>query len=77
MHSNGSSKLSIFSEEVMYKDIVLDVNDIKRVGEKLGNQVTLLEIENAQHDIFLSPKIVREKAFKQMFTWLNNMKLEK
>jgi len=77
MHSSGSSKISIFSEEAMYKDIILDINDIKRVGAKLGKQVTLLEIENAQHDIFLSPKIVREKAFKQMFNWLNNMKLEK
>jgi len=77
MHSSGSSKISIFSEEAMCKDIVLDVHDIKRVGAKLGKQVTLLEIENAQHDIFLSPKIVREKAFKQMFTWLNNLKLEK
>ena len=74
MHSSGASKISIFSEEAMRKDIVLDINDIKSVGAKLGKQVTLLEIENAQHDIFLSPKIVREKAFKQMFSWLNNLK---
>jgi len=73
MHSSGSSKLSTFSKEAMIKDIVLDINDIKRVGEKLGKQVTLLEIENAQHDIFLSPKNVREKAFNQMFSWLNNL----
>ena len=76
MHSSASSKISTFSEEAMHKDIVLDIHDIKRIGAKLGKQVTLLEIENAQHDIFLSPKIVREKAFKKMFTWLNNMKLE-
>jgi hypothetical protein len=48
---------------------------IKRIGAKLGKQVTLLEIENAQHDIFLSRKIVR--AFDEMFTWLNNMELVK
>jgi alpha-beta hydrolase superfamily lysophospholipase len=77
MHSNGSSKISTFSEVAMYKDIVLDIEDIKRVGAKLGNQVTLLEIENAQHDIFLSSEMVREKAFHQMFTWLNNMKMGK
>ncbi|MFQ3175003.1 MAG: alpha-beta hydrolase superfamily lysophospholipase [Flavobacterium sp.] len=77
MHSNASSKLSKFSEEAMYKDIVLDVNDIKRIGAKLGKRVSLLEIENAQHDIFLSPKNVREKAFNEMFSWLNNLESKK
>jgi alpha-beta hydrolase superfamily lysophospholipase len=70
IHSSASAKLSKFSEEVMRKDIVLDVEDIKERGAKLGNQVTLLEVENAMHDIFLSPKIVREKAFEEVFEWL-------
>jgi len=70
MYSSASSDISTFSEEAMVKDIVLDVTDIKRIGAKLGAQVTLLEIENAQHDIFLSRKIVREKAFNEMFAWL-------
>jgi hypothetical protein len=43
----------------MIKDTVLDIEDIKRVGVKLGNKVTLQEIDNAMHDIFLSPKAVR------------------
>lgn len=75
MHSSSYAEFSIFSEEAMCQDIVLNINNIKRVGAKLGKQVTLLEIENALHDIFLSPKIVREKACEQMFTWLNDMKL--
>lgn len=73
MYSSASSDISTFSEEAMVKDIVLDVSDIKRIGAKLGVQVTLLEIENAQHDIFLSRKNVREKAFNEMFAWLNNL----
>ena len=73
MHSSGSFKTSSFSKEVMSSDIVLDVEDIKRVGAQLGKQVTLMEIKNAQHDIFLSPKKVRESAFSQMFTWLEDM----
>ncbi|SDW33066.1 alpha/beta hydrolase [Flavobacterium degerlachei] len=73
MYSSASSNLSKFSEEAMVKDIVLDVTDIKRIGAKLGAQVTLLEIENAQHDIFLSSKNVREKAFNEMFAWLNKL----
>lgn len=70
MHSSRSKNLSTFSEEAMSSDIVLNIEDIKKVGSQLGNQVTLLEVENAQHDIFLSPKKVRDEAFKQMFTWL-------
>ncbi|WP_338765699.1 alpha/beta hydrolase [Bernardetia sp. ABR2-2B] len=70
MHSSASNKLSNFSEEAMRKDIVLNVENIKERGAKLGNKVTLLEVENAMHDIFLSPKNVREKAFEGMFEWL-------
>ncbi|WP_338813471.1 alpha/beta hydrolase [Bernardetia sp. Wsw4-3y2] len=70
MHSSASTKLSKFSEEAMRKDIVLDVEDIKERGAKLGDKVTLLEVENAMHDIFLSSKIVREKAFEGMLEWL-------
>lgn len=73
MHSSASATLLKFSEEAMVKDIVLDVDDIKRIGAKLGKQVTLLEIKNAQHDVFLSRKNVREKAFTDMFAWLNNL----
>lgn len=70
MHSSASTKLLFFSEEAMKKDIVLDVKDIKRRGAKLGTKVTLLEVEDAMHDIFLSKKEVREKAFEGMFEWL-------
>ena len=71
MHSSASIKISKFSKESMSKDIVLNIEDIKRVGLKLGDKVTLLRIENAQHDIFLSSKIVREDGFKKMFSWLS------
>jgi alpha-beta hydrolase superfamily lysophospholipase len=75
MHSSASTKLFFFSEEAMRTDIVLDVKDIQERGAKLGNQVTLLEVENAMHDIFLSPKMVREKAFKGVFEWLSKIEI--
>ena len=75
MHSSDSLKISTFSKDAMSKDIVLNIEDIKRVGIKLGGNVTLLEIENAQHDIFLSPKAVREVAFEKMFSWLSENEL--
>ena len=77
MHSSGSIKTKKYSKEAMTHDIVLNIEDIKRVGEKLGDRVTLLEIENAQHDIFLSPKPVREVGFNKMFAWLSSTEFKK
>lgn len=77
MHSSGSIKTKTYSKEAMTHDIVLNIKDIKRVGETLGDRVTLLEIENAQHDIFLSPKPVREVGFNKMFAWLSNTEFKK
>ncbi len=71
MHSSDSAKVSRFSEDAMSKDIVLDIEDIKRVGLELGDKVTLLRIDGAQHDIFLSRKEVRDVAFEKMFSWLS------
>lgn len=71
LHSSGSYRTNKFSERAMSHDIVLDIEDIKRVGHKLGNDVTLTPIEDAQHDIFLSQKHVRDKGFQKMFDWLS------
>ncbi|CDF79086.1 lysophospholipase [Formosa agariphila KMM 3901] len=71
MYSSGSLKTSKFSKAAMSNDIVLNNDDIKRVGKTLGSDVSLMKIENAQHDIFLSPKAVRTEAFKRMFSWLS------
>lgn len=77
MHSSGSKKLKKYSEVAMTNDIVLDIKDIIRVGKKLGNKVELFEVQNAQHDIFLSPEPVREEGFRKMFTWLANTSFKK
>lgn len=71
MHSSHSSKkINIFSKEAMIKDTVLNIEDIKRMGVQLGDEVTLLEIDNAMHDVFLSQKAVRDDAFDKMFSWM-------
>ncbi len=74
MHASGSLKMSKYSKEAMSNDIVLNIEDIKRVGKKLGKEVTLLKIDNAQHDIFLSAQEVREIGFEKMFSWLAKTK---
>ena len=77
MHSSGSIKTSEYSDEVMSNDIVLNIEDIKSVGKNLGDKVTILEIDSAQHDIFLSSEAVREEGFDKMFDWLSNTDFKK
>tara|TARA_R110000868_G_scaffold37111_10_gene131549 strand:+ start:36723 stop:37643 length:921 start_codon:yes stop_codon:yes gene_type:complete len=72
MHSSGSKKLIAFSEEATLNDLVLDIEDMKRVGKNLGNEVSFVQINHAMHDIFLSSKKVRDAAFKKMFEWLDD-----
>ena len=53
--------------------MILNVVPMKRIGSLLGSQITIIEIEKAVHDVFLSKEPVREKAFEEMFTWLNHV----
>jgi len=77
LHSSGSIKTRKYSKEAMANDIVLNIEDIKRVGEKLGDRVTIYKLDNAHHDIFLSTKTVREVGFDKMFSWLANTDFNK
>ena len=63
--SDGSDKELLFKS-----DIVLSVKDMAKYGKKLGSKVTVIEIEDAIHDVFLSKKSVRERAYERMFDWM-------
>ncbi len=76
MHSHASSLLKEYGPLAQNTDIVLNVEDIKRIGAGLGEQVRLLEINAAVHDIFLSAPAVRQQAFEKMFSWLEECKTE-
>lgn len=78
-HSNISCPILVMSSDTSimetdqwqegYKraDIVLDVNDIERYGKKLGNNVTYVQIAGGKHDLILSEKDARDKAYKTIF----------
>lgn len=72
MHSSGSLKPKKYYEDVNRNDVVLNIEDMKRIGKNLGGNVYFLEIKNAVHDIFLSSKEVRKDAFERMFSWLKD-----
>ena len=70
MHSHDSYLPKKHEARVMKADIVLNVEHMKAIGPGLGNDVTMVEIKDGMHDLFLSPKPVREKAMNEMMNWL-------
>ena len=58
---------------IIAADIILNVTGMKKVGTVIGDQVTIVEIEKAMHDVFLSKQSARENAFEQMFSWLKRV----
>lgn len=59
-----------WDDALLRADIVLDVDRIARRATKLGTHVTLLRIDDALHDIALSPVPVRERFFEETERWL-------
>jgi alpha-beta hydrolase superfamily lysophospholipase len=59
-----------FLEEAQSADTVLDVNQIAKWSHRLGDDVTVVRVSGAMHDVFLSRKEVREEAFAHTARWL-------
>jgi len=72
LHSDKSLKTKKYIAQANMSDTVLDIEDMKQIGPKLAKNVKIIEIKDAVHDIFLSPKSIRVKAFKEMFSWLKS-----
>lgn len=71
LHSDRSVKAgSVWKEEFLSSDSVLNVEHMKRYGPGLGPDVTLAEIAGGLHDLFLSRRDVREQALATLFGWL-------
>ena len=51
-------------------DAVLDVTQIARWAGCLGDRTTIVPIEGARHDVFLSSEEPRAKAFDEVDMWL-------
>lgn len=71
MTSGGSSYPRVWDDTVTGSDIVLDVDQIRKWAHKLGDQVTLIRIPGALHDITLSAEPVRKHAFEEISRWLD------
>lgn len=71
LHAERSSKPDKWKDILKRSDMVLDVRHIRKFGVKLGPDVSLIAIEDAIHDVYLSQPDVREQAFEKTFEWLS------
>ena len=68
--SAASSHPKEYDERCSSTDIVLDVELIRKWAHRLADHVTLVRVEGAIHDVFLSREPVREAAFGEVTRWL-------
>lgn len=75
MHSNCSVPPGVkeWREDFTRCDGVLDVEDIDRYGRRLGRNVKMETIQDGLHDLFLSEKAVREKAYDVTIQFLDSI----
>ena len=59
-----------YSEDVATADAVLDVKQIARWSGCLGDQVTVVPIDGAKHDVFISREEPRRAAYAAVDQWL-------
>lgn len=59
-----------WTEELQESDSVLDVELLARRAVKLGDQVTVVRVHRAMHDVFASEASVRTRALDEVQRWL-------
>ena len=73
LHSARTAAGRKWSDDFHRADIVLNVAHIRRLGPRLGPQVTVKAIEGGIHDLFLSVPLARAAAYQAVFEWLDKM----
>lgn len=68
--SRSALRAPDWSPEVMRADAVLDVEHMSRFAPRLGSDVTVVEVEDGMHDLFLSAEPVRRRALAVVDDWL-------
>ena len=74
LHSDHSIRPTEWSDELRRADIVLDVDDMRRLGPGLGRQVELSEVPDGMHDLVLSAPAPRSLTFALMDDWLQRVR---
>ena len=72
LHSDASREGKGWNDNFFTRDIVLNINDMRKYSAGLGREVTRTEIPGAIHDVMLSRTDVRHHALQQMLQWLHS-----
>ena len=59
-----------WNDAYLQADIVLDVEDIRRYGERLSPQTTYGSISNGMHDLVLSNRTARRQTYLILHDWM-------
>jgi alpha-beta hydrolase superfamily lysophospholipase len=75
LHSTRSNaaKTPDWRWEYRRQDLVLDVEDMKRDGPKLGGNVQVHPIEGGVHDLAMSDDDARRRTFDEVTQWLRSL----
>lgn len=68
--SDKSFRKKKYASNAQISDSVLDVNHIEFFSNQLSKKVEIVKIHNALHDVYLSIKPAREKAFSYTIDWI-------
>ncbi len=70
MYSSKSFTPGNYSKEMHNADSVLNVSDISKYAEVIGNNIATREIKGGVHDLILSNKSVRTEVFTEMTNFI-------
>ena len=74
LRSDKTHFAPVYSEASDRADTVLDVRQIARWAGCLGSETTVVPIEDARHDVFLSLPAARKQAYESFGAWLDNLR---
>jgi len=73
MYSSKSVTPGDYHQSMHTADAVLNVADISKYADVIGNHITKVEIQDGMHDLVLSKKDVREKVYEKMTAFVKNL----
>jgi alpha-beta hydrolase superfamily lysophospholipase len=73
LHAEHSLPAQSWSAQVMQADIVLNVEQIKRLAPGIGKRVEIQAVTGGMHDLALSGAAAREKLWASLGTWLGSV----
>jgi len=69
--SGATASVQDWDEIATRTDTVLDVEQIAHWANRLGSRVTLTRLDGAVHDVYLSARPVRDRAYDVTLRWLD------